>query len=63
MRLVTVAHGTRKSSGNAIAAELTARAAERVGVEAVCSYVELCDPLFAEVVAGSREPTVAVPLL
>ncbi|GAA1913890.1 sirohydrochlorin chelatase [Nocardioides lentus] len=63
MRLVTVAHGTRKSSGNAIAAELTAHAAQRLGVEAVCSYVELCDPLFAEVVAGSREPTVAVPLL
>lgn len=63
MRLVTVAHGTRKASGNAIAAELTALAGERLGVEAVCSYVELCEPLFAEVVAGSSEPTVAVPLL
>jgi len=63
MRLVTVAHGTRKASGNAIAAELTALAGERLGVEAVCSYVELSEPLFAEVVAGSTEPTVAVPLL
>jgi sirohydrochlorin ferrochelatase len=63
MRLVTVAHGTRKASGNEVARELTAAAGERLGVEAVCSYVELSDPLFETVVAASAEPTVAVPLL
>ncbi|WP_193611085.1 sirohydrochlorin chelatase [Nocardioides lijunqiniae] len=63
MRLVTVAHGTRKASGNQVARELTAAAGERLGVEAVCSYVELSDPLFETVVAASAEPTVVVPLL
>lgn len=62
-RLVTVAHGTRHPSGNAVAAELTARAGERLGMDAVASYVELHDPLFAEVVATTDRPTVVVPLL
>lgn len=63
MRLVTVAHGTRTPAGNLVAAELTARAAERLGWAATTSYVELCDPLFADVVAPVAEPTVVVPLL
>lgn len=62
-RLVTVAHGTRQTAGNEVARELTALAAETLGVPATASYVELSDPLFAEVVAGLEEPAVAVPLL
>lgn len=62
-RLITVAHGTRQAAGNRIAVELTERAAEQLGVAAVASYVELCDPLFSDVVAGLDGPAVAVPLL
>lgn len=63
MRLVTVAHGTRTAAGNLVAASLTAAAGERLGVEARTSYVELCAPLFADVVASVDQPTVVVPLL
>jgi len=63
MRLVTVAHGTRKATGNEVARAVTAAAGERLGVAAVASYVELSEPLFEDVVAASDEPTVAVPLL
>lgn len=63
MRLVTVAHGTRTAAGNLVAAELTAAAGHRLGVEATTSYVELCAPLFADVVASAEVPTVVVPLL
>lgn len=63
MRLVTVAHGTRHATGNEVARELTARAGELLGVEAVTSYVELSEPLFEDVVAASEEPTVVVPML
>lgn len=63
MRLVTVAHGTRTSAGNLVAAELTAAAGARLGVDATTSYVELCAPLFADVVAAVDVPTVVVPLL
>lgn len=62
-RLVTVAHGTRRVAGNQIARELTALAGERLEMPAVASYVELCEPLFTDVLASSREPTVVVPLL
>lgn len=62
-RLVTVAHGTREATGNGVARELTRRAGERIGRPAECSYVELAEPLFVDVVAASAEPTVAVPLL
>ncbi|TCJ30300.1 sirohydrochlorin chelatase [Nocardioides jejuensis] len=62
-RLVTVAHGTRVVAGNRIAASLTAQAAELLGVEATTSYVELCEPLVADVLASSVAPTVVVPLL
>lgn len=62
-RLVTVAHGTRSGEGNAIAIELTRLAGLALGVDAVTSYVELQEPLLAEALAASVEPTVAVPLL
>ena len=62
-RLVTVAHGTRRATGNEVALAITAAAGERLGMEAVGSYVELSAPLFEDVVAASEEPTVVVPLL
>jgi len=62
-RLVTIAHGTRHGPGNAVAREVTAEAATRLAMPAVASYVELCEPLWADVVAASDTPTVAVPLL
>ncbi|WGL52816.1 CbiX/SirB N-terminal domain-containing protein [Nocardioides sp. BP30] len=63
MRLVTVAHGTRHATGNEVAARLTVAAGERLGVPAAVSYVELCDPVLAVVLAASAEPAVVVPLL
>lgn len=62
-RLVTVAHGTRLTAGNAIAADLTAQASALLGAPATTSYVELCAPIVNDVLAGSSEPTVVVPLL
>ena len=62
-RLVTVAHGTRKAAGNRVAVEITRLAAGRLGIDAVTSYVELCDPLLSEVMAASDVPTVVLPLL
>ena len=61
--LVTVAHGTRNSSGNEVAARITEAAAARLGVRAVTAYVELCDPLLADVMTGLEGPAVVVPLL
>lgn len=61
--LVTVAHGTRHPTGNDVARALTAAAGARLGVDAVTSYVELSEPLFADVMAGLSEPAVVVPLL
>ena len=62
-RLVTVAHGTRVTAGNAIAADLTAQASALLGIPATTSYVELCAPLVTDVLASSAAPTVVVPLL
>lgn len=62
-RLVTVAHGTRLASGNLVAASLTEKAASLLCVAATTSYVELCEPLVADVLATSAAPTVVVPLL
>ncbi len=62
-RLVTVAHGTRKASGNLVAAEITRLASERLGIPAVTAYVELCEPLLEVVLAASAIPTVVLPLL
>ncbi|TQK68312.1 sirohydrochlorin chelatase [Nocardioides sp. SLBN-35] len=61
--LVTVAHGTRTAAGNEVARALTSAAAERLGWAATTSYVELCAPLLADVVAVVDIPAVAVPLL
>jgi sirohydrochlorin ferrochelatase len=61
--LVTVAHGTRHPTGNDVARAVTAAAGERLGMPAVTSYVELSEPLFADVMAGLSEPAVVVPLL
>ncbi len=62
-RLVTVAHGTRRAAGNEIGRQLTAAAGKRLAMTAIGTYVELSEPLFADVVAASPEPTVVVPLL
>jgi sirohydrochlorin ferrochelatase len=63
-RLVTIAHGTRTVSGNRVAQEITAAAGAMLGVEAVASYVELSEPLFADVVAEPYDgTTLAVPML
>ncbi|RYJ00376.1 MAG: hypothetical protein EON52_23785, partial [Actinomycetales bacterium] len=70
MRLVTVAHGTRNPAGNLVAEQLTAAAAHRLGVTGTSSFVELCEPLLANVMAApvrggphDGEETVVVPLL
>lgn len=62
-RLVTVAHGTRTTAANGVAAEITRAAAEHLGVPAVTSYVELCAPLLTDVLAGSSTPTAVLPML
>jgi sirohydrochlorin ferrochelatase len=63
-RLVTVAHGTRTAAGNQVAVEITAAAGRRLGVEATASYVELCEPLFVDVMAQPYDGrTVVVPTL
>ena len=61
--LVTVAHGTRKDGGNEVARELTAAAGERLGTKAIATYVELSEPLFADVMTRAEQPAVVVPLL
>jgi len=61
--LVTVAHGTRTAAGNDVARALTAAAAARLGWDATAAYVELCAPLFADVVVEVEAPAVVVPLL
>lgn len=63
MRLVTVAHGTRNPAGNLVAAEITRAAAEQLGVNGTSSFVELCEPLLADVMAGTTSDAVVVPLL
>jgi sirohydrochlorin ferrochelatase len=61
--LITVAHGTRNPAGNEVAAEITAAAGRRLGMPAAASYVELCAPLFSDLVAGLEGTAVVVPLL
>ena len=61
--LVTVAHGTRHPSGNEVARSLTEQAARSLDAPAVASYVELCEPSSADVLAAATGPTVVVPLL
>jgi sirohydrochlorin ferrochelatase len=61
--LVTVAHGTRNLDGNEISRTIAVAAGERLGVPTSASFVELSEPLFADVIAAATEPTVVVPLL
>ncbi|MDO9455592.1 sirohydrochlorin chelatase [Nocardioides sp.] len=61
--LVTVAHGTRNLAGNDVARLVAAAAGERLGVPARVSFVELAEPLFADVMIEAEAPTVVVPLL
>ena len=65
MRLVTVAHGTRHAPGNdGRARGSPSSAGRRLGVTAVASYVELCEPsLRVGARRRRRVPTVVVPLL
>lgn len=62
MRLVTVAHGTRTGSGGGVADDLTRAAGERLGLPARTAYVELQQPLLADVLADGAA-SVLVPLL
>jgi sirohydrochlorin ferrochelatase len=59
-RLVTVAHGTRHPTGNEVARAITGAAGRRLDVPASATYVELCEPAFADEV---RPGDVVVPLL
>lgn len=61
--LVTVAHGTRNLDGNGVSRAIAAAAGERLGIAARASFVELSEPLFADVMVEVSEPTVVVPLL
>lgn len=61
--LVLVAHGTRRLLGNAVASIIAKQAGRRLGIDSRAAYVELCEPLFADVVAETRQPTLVVPLL
>lgn len=62
-QLVTVAHGTRHSAGNEVARELTALAGDLLKVPARVCYVELCEPLLADVMRDLATPSTVVPLL
>jgi sirohydrochlorin ferrochelatase len=63
MRLVTVAHGTRHGPGNDVARRVTSLAGRQLGVVAVATFIELCEPSLESVLVGSCEPTAVVPLL
>ncbi|GAA1134160.1 sirohydrochlorin chelatase [Nocardioides aquiterrae] len=60
MRLVAVAHGTRSAPGNEVAAAIATAAGARLGMPAVAAFLELAEPLFADL---SDESSVVVPLL
>ncbi len=61
--LLTVAHGTRTPEGNLVARALTEAAAQRLEGDATCSFVELSEPLFSDVVLDAPAGSVVVPLL
>ncbi|HSV39200.1 MAG TPA: sirohydrochlorin chelatase [Nocardioidaceae bacterium] len=62
--LVAVAHGTRTPSGPDTIEALMAQVRRRLPMADVhTSYVELNEPLFSDVMAAQRGPTVVVPLL
>ena len=63
-RLVTVAHGSRHGPGNVVARKITNGVSRRLGgLPATTSYVELCKPSFASVMASTPTPSIVVPLL
>lgn len=62
-QLVVVAHGTRNVDGNQVAREIAAAAGRRLDLPAHAAFVELSQPLFADVMAGLDRPAVVVPLL
>ncbi len=61
--LVTVAHGTRNLAGNDVARLVADAAGRRLGWPARASFVELSEPLFADVMVEAEVATVVVPLL
>lgn len=69
--VVLVAHGTRTrtgtpsgaSDGNEVARDLARLAGERLGLPALAAYVELAEPLIADVAPDLPRGSVAVPLL
>lgn len=61
--LVVVAHGTRNLAGNDVARAVAAAAGQRLGWPARAAFVELSEPLFADVMREADAPTVVVPLL
>ena len=62
--LVAVAHGTRNPAGPPVVDALMAQVRRRLPhVEVRTSYVELNEPLFADVIKEQTRPTVVVPLL
>ena len=61
--LVTVAHGTRNLAGNEVARLVAAAASQRLGWPARAAFVELSEPLFADVMVELEAPAVIVPLL
>lgn len=61
--VVTVAHGTRTPAGNEVALALAEALAGRGGRQVTGAFVELAEPLVADVLAGLEEPAVVVPLL
>ncbi|HWM00477.1 MAG TPA: CbiX/SirB N-terminal domain-containing protein [Nocardioidaceae bacterium] len=65
-RVVMVAHGTRRHEGNKFARRLTERAVTLLDVPAKAAFVELADPLVADVMAGlppDHGAVAVVPLL
>lgn len=61
--LVVVAHGTRNLDGNEVSRHLAIKAGERLGVRATACFVELSEPLFADVMVAAEAAAVVVPLL
>lgn len=61
--VVTVAHGTRTPEGNDVARGLATALAEASGRTVTGCFVELAEPLVADVLAGLVDPAVVVPLL
>ncbi len=62
-QVVLVAHGTRNVDGNGVSREVARAAGERLDVAALASFVELSEPLFADVMVEIEQPAVVVPML